>query len=160
MKGYRKRHSRHSCHPPCGWKWSRLADFRCLAAPATSARSVSKKEGFIPRWNRSELSAAEEIQAFHLTNRCVRCTYRCGKDVRSAKDCLHCREWIRVRARARWHKFTVPKVNPRWRRIRLWHCRSAAVADDDCQIKRQTSTNSLCKQNFRVQLRQWELRIR
>jgi hypothetical protein len=40
----------------------------------------------MPRLNRSEICAADEIQALHLINRCVRRTYRCGKDRRSGKD--------------------------------------------------------------------------
>ena len=51
----------------------------------------------MPRVNRTELCAAEEIQAFHLINRCVRRTYLCGKDRRSGKDYSHRKEWIRQR---------------------------------------------------------------
>ena len=51
----------------------------------------------MPRVNRKELCAAEEIQAFHLINRCVRRTYLCGKDRRSGKDYSHRKEWIRER---------------------------------------------------------------
>jgi len=51
----------------------------------------------MPRVNRTELCAADEIQAFHLINRCVRRTYLCGKDRRSGKDYSHRKEWIRQR---------------------------------------------------------------
>jgi REP element-mobilizing transposase RayT len=51
----------------------------------------------MPRVNRTEMCAAEEIQAFHLINRCVRRTYLCGKDRRSGKDYSHRKEWIRAR---------------------------------------------------------------
>jgi REP element-mobilizing transposase RayT len=51
----------------------------------------------MPRMNRTEICAAEEIQAFHLINRCVRRTYLCGKDKRSGKDYSHRKEWIRAR---------------------------------------------------------------
>jgi hypothetical protein len=34
----------------------------------------------MPRVNRREIFAGDEIQAFHLINRCVRRTYLCGKD--------------------------------------------------------------------------------
>lgn len=51
----------------------------------------------MPRVNRTELCAAEEIQAFHLINRCVRRTFLCGKDRRSGKDYSHRKEWIRER---------------------------------------------------------------
>jgi len=51
----------------------------------------------MPRVNRTEICAAEEIQAFHLINRCVRRTYLCGKDKRSGKDYSHRKEWIRAR---------------------------------------------------------------
>ena len=51
----------------------------------------------MPRVNRSELCAVDEIQAFHLINRCVRWTYLCGKDRRSRKDYSHRKEWIRSR---------------------------------------------------------------
>ena len=48
----------------------------------------------MPRMNRRELCAEDEIQAFHLINRCVRRTYLCGKDRRSRKDYSHRKEWI------------------------------------------------------------------
>jgi len=51
----------------------------------------------MPRLNRTEICAAEEIQAFHLINRCVRRTYLCGRDRRSGKDYSHRKEWIRQR---------------------------------------------------------------
>ena len=51
----------------------------------------------MPRVNRTELCATDEIQAFHLINRCVRRTYLCGKDRRSGKDYSHRKEWIRQR---------------------------------------------------------------
>ena len=51
----------------------------------------------MPRLNRTEICAAEEIQAFHLINRCVRRTYLRGRDRRSDKDYSHRTEWIRQR---------------------------------------------------------------
>ena len=51
----------------------------------------------MPRVKRTEICAAEEIQAFHLINRCVRRTFLCGKDRRSGKDYSHRKEWIRER---------------------------------------------------------------
>ena len=51
----------------------------------------------MPRVNRTEMCASEEVQAFHLINRCVRRTYLCGKDRRSGKDYSHRKEWIRER---------------------------------------------------------------
>jgi REP element-mobilizing transposase RayT len=51
----------------------------------------------MPRVNRSEICACDEVQAFHLINRCVRRTYLCGKDKRSGKDYSHRKQWIRNR---------------------------------------------------------------
>ena len=51
----------------------------------------------MPRVKRTELCAEDEIQAFHLINRCVRRTFLCGKDRRSGKDYSHRKEWIRER---------------------------------------------------------------
>ena len=51
----------------------------------------------MPRVKRTEICANDEIQAFHLINRCVRRTYLCGKDRRSGKDYSHRKEWIRQR---------------------------------------------------------------
>ncbi|MFN9976669.1 MAG: hypothetical protein ACK58T_42885, partial [Phycisphaerae bacterium] len=51
----------------------------------------------MPRVNRTEICASDEIQAFHLINRCVRRTFLCGKDRRSRKDYSHRKEWIRER---------------------------------------------------------------
>jgi hypothetical protein len=51
----------------------------------------------MPRVKRTEICAADEIQAFHLINRCVRRTFLCGKDRRSGKDYSHRKEWIRER---------------------------------------------------------------
>ena len=51
----------------------------------------------MPRVKRREICADDEVQAFHLINRCVRRTYSCGKDRRSKKDCSHRKEWIRAR---------------------------------------------------------------
>ena len=51
----------------------------------------------MPRVNRTEMCASEEVQAFHLINRCVRRTYLCGKDRRSGKDYSHRKAWIRER---------------------------------------------------------------
>jgi hypothetical protein len=49
----------------------------------------------MPRVKRTEICAADEVQAFHLINRCVRRTFLCGKDRRSGKDYSHWKEWIR-----------------------------------------------------------------
>ena len=51
----------------------------------------------MPRVKRTEICAADEIQAFHLINRCVRRTFLCGKDRRSGKDYSHRKQWIRER---------------------------------------------------------------
>ena len=51
----------------------------------------------MPRVNRREIFADDEIQAFHLINRCVRRTYLCGKDGKSGKDYSHRKQWIRDR---------------------------------------------------------------
>ena len=51
----------------------------------------------MPRLNRSEICAMDEVQVFHLINRCVRRTYLCGKDRRSGKDFSHRKQWIRDR---------------------------------------------------------------
>ena len=51
----------------------------------------------MPRWNRSEICAEDENQAFHLINRCVRRTYLCRKDRRIGKEYSHRKEWIRAR---------------------------------------------------------------
>ena len=40
----------------------------------------------MPRLNRSEICASDEVQVFHLINRCVRRTYLCGREKRSGKD--------------------------------------------------------------------------
>ena len=51
----------------------------------------------MPRVNRREIFAGDEVQAFHLINRCVRRTYLCGKDKKSGKDFSHRKQWIRDR---------------------------------------------------------------
>ena len=51
----------------------------------------------MPRVKRTEICALDEVQAFHLINRCVRRTYLCGKDRRSGKDYSHRKQWIRER---------------------------------------------------------------
>lgn len=51
----------------------------------------------MPRVNRREIFADDEVQAFHLINRCVRRTYLCGKDRKSGKDYSHRKQWIRDR---------------------------------------------------------------
>lgn len=51
----------------------------------------------MPRVNRSEICASDEVQVFHLINRCVRRTFLCGKDKRSGKDYSHRKQWIRDR---------------------------------------------------------------
>ena len=51
----------------------------------------------MPRLKRSEICARDEVQAFHLINRCVRRTYLCGKEKRSGKDYSHRKQWIRDR---------------------------------------------------------------
>ncbi|MCA9035977.1 MAG: hypothetical protein KDA91_12655 [Planctomycetaceae bacterium] len=47
----------------------------------------------MPRVNRVEICAEDEVQAFHLINRCVRRTHLCGRDRRSGKDYSHRKEW-------------------------------------------------------------------
>ncbi|MEZ6034080.1 MAG: hypothetical protein R3C17_13380 [Planctomycetaceae bacterium] len=50
----------------------------------------------MPRVNRREIFAGDEIQAFHLINRCVRRTYLCGKD-KNRERTSHRKQWIRDR---------------------------------------------------------------
>jgi REP element-mobilizing transposase RayT len=51
----------------------------------------------MPRLNRSEMCGRDEVQVFHLINRCVRRTFLCGKDKRSGRDYSHRKQWIRDR---------------------------------------------------------------
>lgn len=51
----------------------------------------------MPRVNRVEIFADDEIQAFHLVNRCVRRTYLCGRDEETGRDYSHRKQWIRDR---------------------------------------------------------------
>ena len=51
----------------------------------------------MPRVNRTETCAADEIQVFHLVNRCVRRAWLCGEDSSTGKDYSHRKEWIRSR---------------------------------------------------------------
>jgi hypothetical protein len=51
----------------------------------------------MPRAKRTEICAAEEVQAFHLINRCVRRTYLCSNERRSGRDFTHRKEWVRQR---------------------------------------------------------------
>ena len=51
----------------------------------------------MPRLNRSEICAADDVQVFHLINRCVRRTFLCGREKRSGKDYSHRKQWIRDR---------------------------------------------------------------
>src|SRR6185503_2435130 len=51
----------------------------------------------MPRLNRSVICARDDVQVFHLINRCVRRTYLCGKDKRSGRDYSHRKQWIRER---------------------------------------------------------------
>jgi REP element-mobilizing transposase RayT len=60
-------------------------------------RNEQARNHTMPRVKRTEICAEEEIQAFHLINRCVRRTFLCGKDRRSGKDYSHRKQWIRER---------------------------------------------------------------
>jgi len=51
----------------------------------------------MPRVNRTELCAEDEVQVFHLINRCVRRTFLCGVDPNTGKDYSHRKQWIRDR---------------------------------------------------------------
>ena len=51
----------------------------------------------MPRVNRNEIFADDEIQVFHLVNRCVRRTYLCGRDDITGRDYSHRKQWIRDR---------------------------------------------------------------
>ena len=51
----------------------------------------------MPRVNRVEIFADDEIQVFHLVNRCVRRTYLCGRDEETGRDYSHRKQWIRER---------------------------------------------------------------
>ncbi len=51
----------------------------------------------MPTLNRTEIWSRDEVQVFHLINRCVRRMYLCGKDRRTGKDYSHRKEWIRDR---------------------------------------------------------------
>jgi hypothetical protein len=53
-----------------------------------------------------------------------------------------------------------PRELPSAPLLLLWLGGRPAVADDDGQIKRQASADSLCKQDFRIQPRQRELGMR
>jgi len=45
--------------------------------------------------NRTEFCAEDEVQVFHLINRCVRRTFHCGKNAEVGKDDSHRSQWIR-----------------------------------------------------------------
>ena len=51
----------------------------------------------MPRVNRREIFADDEIQVFHLINRCVRRTFLCGIDENTGRDFSHRKDWIRDR---------------------------------------------------------------
>ena len=51
----------------------------------------------MPRVNRNEIFADDEIQVFHLVNRCVRRTFLCGKDDLTGRDFSHRKQWVRDR---------------------------------------------------------------
>ena len=51
----------------------------------------------MPRVNRTELCAEDEVQVFHLINRCVRRTFLCGVNPDTGKDYSHRKQWIRDR---------------------------------------------------------------
>ncbi len=51
----------------------------------------------MPRVNRREIFADDEIQAFHLINRCVRRMFLCGIDESTGRDFSHRKDWIRDR---------------------------------------------------------------
>jgi hypothetical protein len=51
----------------------------------------------MPRVLRTELCATDEVQLFHLINRCVRRTFLCGKCPDTGKDYSHRKQWIRDR---------------------------------------------------------------
>ena len=51
----------------------------------------------MPRVNRSEIIATDEVQVFHLVNRCVRRTFLCGNDPQTGRDYSHRKLWIRRR---------------------------------------------------------------
>ena len=51
----------------------------------------------MPRVNRDEIFAEDEVQVFHLVNRCVRRTYLCGRDDVTGRDYSHRKQWIRDR---------------------------------------------------------------
>ncbi len=51
----------------------------------------------MPRVSRSEIFSDDEVQVFHLVNRCVRRTFLCGHDAATGKDYSHRKQWIRDR---------------------------------------------------------------
>ena len=51
----------------------------------------------MPRVNRREIFADDEIQVFHLINRCVRRTFLFGIDENTGRDFSHRKDWIRDR---------------------------------------------------------------
>ncbi len=51
----------------------------------------------LPRVNGREIFADDEIQAFHMINRCVRRTFLCGMDRKTGRDFSHRKQWIRDR---------------------------------------------------------------
>ena len=46
------------------------------------------------RCSRGEMVEPDEVQAFHITSRCVRRAFLCGQDSYSGKDFSHRRKWI------------------------------------------------------------------
>ena len=73
----------------------------------------------MPRLNRSEICASDEVQVFHLINRCVRRTYLCGREKRSGKDYSHRKEWIRDTGNNQAYRFGALPFQ-RTRRL-AWH---------------------------------------
>ena len=47
----------------------------------------------MPRVNRVEIFADDEVQVFQLVNRCVRRTYLCGRDEETGRDYSHRKQW-------------------------------------------------------------------
>ena len=51
----------------------------------------------MPRVNRREIFADDEIQVFHVISRGVRRTFLCGSGEKSGRDFSHRKQWIRDR---------------------------------------------------------------
>ena len=68
-----------------------------LTSTVAHVSSFARNGHQMPRVNRSEIIATDEVQVFHLVNRCVRRTFLCGNDPQTGRDYSHRKLWIRRR---------------------------------------------------------------